>query len=93
MRFSTHKNCNITVSLIAGCSIPPNTTLKIGRNLTTYGTKLAVLPLLCFDCHVLYGGTTNHGAVNTKHMAVSWEIPAQITKFLPALSLKLTSAT
>ena len=34
--------------------------------------------------HVLCGGATNPKEVNTKHMVVSWEIPAQITKSLPA---------
>ncbi len=42
---------------------------------------------------MLRGGTTNQEEVNTKQMAVSWEIPAQITKCLPALSLKPTPAT
>ncbi len=49
---------------------PPHTAQKIPRNLKTHSTKHAVLPLLCFDCHVLCGGETNQRNINTKHMAV-----------------------
>ncbi len=55
-RFSTHENGNATSVAI---QLPPHTAWEVCRNLKTHGAKCAVLPQLCFYCHVLCGGRTN----------------------------------